>query len=68
MERTYKKTSDDIRKRFCESIDNGSSRKDASRIMGVPDYTDRKVLDRIWKKARPINVLEVDINQKCKSC
>ena len=46
MERTYKTTSDDIRKRFCESIDNGSSRKDASRIMGVPEYTGRRVLDR----------------------
>ena len=46
MERTYKKTSDDIRKRFCESIDNGSSRKDASRIMGVPDYTGRSLFGR----------------------
>ena len=50
MERTYKTTSDDIRKRFCESVDNGTSRKEAARIMGVAEYTGRRVLDRYFEE------------------
>jgi len=50
MERTYKTTSDDIRKNFCESVDNGTSRKEAARIMGVVEYTGRRVLDRYFEE------------------
>jgi transposase len=39
-------TSNEVRKRLCDSFANGSSRKDASRIIGVERYTTKRVIKR----------------------
>jgi transposase len=39
-------TTNEVRKRLCDSFTNGSSRKEVSRVIGVPKYTTKRVIQR----------------------